>query len=382
MRAVTDYFLKSQPLCKIKEVSFSYRQKKVQYYRGGTMSFEKIHKDLDNQIIYPFYVLYGVEEYIIEATKNKIVRTVLAEDELDFNYVVYDLSEAPIQIAVEDAQTLPFLGNKRVVVVKEPIFLTAAKDTTKIDHDLATFEAYINNPSPDTVFIIVANYEKLDERKKLVKLLKKQGAVLHAQEMDEKTLLKWVDTRFKKNKMTIEEAAKLKLIQLVGNQLMSLANEIDKISLYLGKDSVVTEKDIDTLVARALEQNIFLLIDHVVQRKLEEALRIYHDLLELKEEPIRILALLAQQFRLIYLVKVLAQKGYGQKNIASTLKIHPYRVKLALNHVRGFTETELEKIVNKLADADYEMKMGKMDKKLLLELLIVEMTTNEAIQQG
>ncbi len=127
---------------------------------------------------------------------------------------------------------------------------------------------------------------------------------------------------------------------------------------------------VEKLVSKSLEQNIFTLIEKVVQRKLDEALRIYYDLLKQNEEPIKILALLAGQFRLIYQVKELARRGYGQQQIASFLKTHPYRVKLAAGHADKFTDEELTNLMRLIAEADYQMKTGGMNKSLLIEMLL------------
>ena len=127
------------------------------------------------------------------------------------------------------------------------------------------------------------------------------------------------------------------------------------------------------LVARSLEQNIFELINKIVNRKRTESLQIFYDLLKQNEEPIKIMALISNQFRLILQTKYFAEQGYGQKQIASNLKVHPFRVKLAMDQARLFSEEELRLIIEQLAVMDYEMKTGKKDKQLLLELFLLQL---------
>src|SRR5690606_9830723 len=148
---------------------------------------------------------------------------------------------------------------------------------------------------------------------------------------------------------------------------------IEKMCLYVGSNNQITEDTVHLLVPRTLEQNIFELIEKVVNRKPSEALRIFYDLLQNNEEPIKIVALLANQFRLIYQVKELSKRGYGQKQIAGNIKVHPFRVKLAAGQSNLFTQEELFVIIDKLAEADFEMKNGKKDKKLILELFIMNL---------
>src|SRR6185312_11492925 len=103
------------------------------------------------------------------------------------------------------------------------------------------------------------------------------------------------------------------------SDLMKLHTELEKLSLYVSDSKRIDEGIVEKLTSRSFEQNIFDLVDKVVQRKMDEAFRIYYDLRKQNEEPIKILALLSSQFRLIYQVKELLKKGYGQQQVAKTL---------------------------------------------------------------
>jgi len=336
-----------------------------------------LHKNIKQNQIAPLYLLYGQEEFLIEETINLIINTALSTEEKEFNLSMFDMNETSIDAAIEDAETLPFMGEKKVVLIKDPFFLTGQKEKNKIDHDVKKLEQYLEFPSPDAIVIFTGNYEKLDERKKIVKLLKKNGETLQASLMDEKAISAWIKNRVKAEKKEIDEEAVRLLLQLVGPKLMLLANEIDKLVLYAGEAETIDDSDIRNLVPRTLEQNVFALIDMIVKRRIDEALLFFYDLLEQKEEPIKILSLLAGQFRLIYQVKELYKRGYGQNQTGSYLKVHPFRVKLAGEQAQKFTEQELYKIIADLAEIDYKMKTGKMDKKLLIELFILQLNKQQ-----
>lgn len=318
----------------------------------------------------PIYLLYGTEAFLINETRKLLLNHILNEEEVDFNYSVYDLEETPIDLAVEDAETFPFFGERKVIFLHNPVFLTAEKSKEKVDHNLAKFEAYIHEPAPYTVMVISAPYEKLDERKKIVKELKRNAEIVEAKRLTEQDLKVWVQDRAKSGGIEFEQGAIEHLLTIVGTNLFMLSSEIEKLSLYAEGEKRIDIGLVDKLAARSLEQNIFALIEKVVQRKLDEALRIYYDLLKQNEEPIKILALVSGQFRLIYQVKELSRRGYGQQQIAGFLKTHPFRVKLALGQASRFTDEELAKLMGLLADADYQMKTGGMNKSLLIELLL------------
>jgi DNA polymerase-3 subunit delta len=163
------------------------------------------------------------------------------------------------------------------------------------------------------------------------------------------------------------------LLELVGSNVMMLSQEMIKLCLYIGTGGTITRQLVADLVPKSVEQNVFTLVEKVVRKDIAGAMRILDELLVQQEEPIKILALLTGQFRLLYQVKELQQHGYAQNQMASHLGVHPYRVKLAMNQTSSFSFAELKKIISDLADADYDMKTGKMDKRLILEFFIMSL---------
>ncbi|BDG31299.1 DNA polymerase III subunit delta [Parageobacillus thermoglucosidasius] len=319
----------------------------------------------------PLYLLYGTESFLLTETYELLIRTVLTEEEREFNVSVYDCEEIPVQAALEDAETFPFLGEKRVIIVKNPYFFTAEKEK-EITHDLKKLESYITSPSPFSIVVFVGAYEKLDERKKITKLMKEHAEVFIANPLAEKELREWMMERVRQNGAMMEENAVDALLQTAGTNLMTLANELDKLALFVGPGGMIRQETVENLVSRTLEQNVFVLVEKVTKRQIAEALQVFYDLLENNEEPLKILALLANQFRLLYQVKWLAAKGYGQQQIASILKVHPFRIKLAMGQAALFSEEELMKAIQQIAEADYEMKSGAMDRQLIMELLLMK----------
>lgn len=316
------------------------------------------------------YVLFGNESFLINETKQLLLSHVLEEGELEFNLSTYDLEETPIEVALEDAETLPFMGEKRLIFLNNPFFLTAEKSKSKVEHNLKKLESYIDEPAPYSIIVFSGNYEKLDERKKITKELKRKGIVLEAKKLSENELSTWVKERAAITGVEIDEDAIQQLLILVGTNLFMLTTEVDKLALYASDLKRIDIHMVDNLVSRSLEQNIFTLVDKIVQKKVDEALRIYYDLLKQNEEPLKILAVISNQFRLIYQVKELARKGYGQQQIAGFIKVHPFRVKLAAGQAQLFQDKELTDIMKMLAEADYQSKTGGMNKELLIEMFL------------
>lgn len=332
-----------------------------------------IWKQLKKKQFSPIYLLYGEESYLINETKRMLIETALDGEESDFNLSTYDLEETPVEIALEDAETLPFMGERRLVFMNNPFFLTAGKPKGKVEHNLKRLESYLQEPSPYSIIVLSGNYEKLDERKKLTKELKRKATVVHAKKLNERELARWIKNRAGENNVEIKDDALELLCVLAGTNLSMLASEVDKLALYCEDSGIIDRQIVDELVSRTLEQNIFTLIDKIVQRNIADALRIYDDLLKQNEEPIKILSLISGQFRLIYQVKELARRGYSQQKIAEILKVHPFRVKLAAGQAKLFSDEELVRIMKMLAKADYEAKTGGMNKELLVEMFLFQL---------
>lgn len=329
-------------------------------------------KKISKKQIDPVYLVYGTETFLINETKQLLIEHVLDEDEKDFNLAVYDLEETPVEAAIEDAETFPFMGEKRLVFLQNPSFLTSEKAKGKVEHNLAKLEEYLAQPAPYSVVVFSAPYEKLDERKKITKELKRKAAVIEAKKLTEQELKVWIRERAAAGRITIEEDAIQLLMSLSGTNLFMLTSEIDKLALYAGESRLINKEMVDKLTARSLEQNIFSLVDNAVHRNVEAALRIYYDLLKQNEEPIKILSVISGQFRLIYQVKELTRRGYSQQQIAGSLKIHPFRIKLAAAQAGTFADQDLTRIIKLLADADYQMKTGGMRKEMLIEMILFQ----------
>ncbi|WP_088102537.1 DNA polymerase III subunit delta [Halalkalibacter urbisdiaboli] len=339
------------------------------------MSYLQVKKRIQAGNIEPVYFIYGTQTFLMEDLVQSITKKTMTSEEAEVNLNVFSLMETPLEVITEEAETLPFFGGNKIVIIKDFFLVTSQRNESKIEHDSTSFERYIDNPLPESVVIILAPYEKLDERKKLTKQLKKQTVVVEANPFDEKMTEAWIEEQANLKQIRFTEAGKERLLERQGTNLLLLSSEIDKLSLYAGEGGVVDETMVELLVSKTLEQDVFELINLVVKKKLDKALVIYHDLLKQKEDPLKILALLARQFRIYYQVKEMTRRAYSQKQMAAQLKLHPYVVKLASAQIQHFDEKRLLYILNQAAETDYAIKRGTMDKVLAVELFLMRLST-------
>lgn len=321
------------------------------------------------------FLLYGKHTYLIHMIRDKIINKAINEEEKDFNLAFYDMESEQVQTAVEDAETLPFMGDKRVVVIENPVFLTNQNKKTDVEHDVERLTKYVQSPAPDSIVIITASYEKLDKRKKLYKQLQKSAQTFELNRVTDHLIYELLSAKANEYGTNYTKEAHEALISMAGDNLQQLMNEVAKLSLYCGEGSEITKNNVDELASRSLEQNVFELVNQVMKKNITASYRILGDMYKQKQEPIKLLALLANQLRLIYQVNLYLSQGYTQQQLAKKLNVHPYRVKIASQQSRSFKLDDLTKALTLCTETDFKMKRGQLDKHLALELCIHQLAS-------
>ncbi|NGM81857.1 DNA polymerase III subunit delta [Paenibacillus sp. 7124] len=321
----------------------------------------------------PIYCLYGSEKFRMNEFAAFLESELIAKEDRDFAVVPFDLSETPIQAVVEEAETVPFMVPRKLLVVRDASLFTAGKDNAKLEHRPEVLQEYLSSPAEFSVIVFLVNSDKLDERKKIVKALKSAGTVLAFNPLGAEELLRWVEKGIRDRGSEAAPGAAEALIASAGTGLQGLSAEMDKLCLFAGPGGTVDSAAIESLVPRGTEQNVFTLVEDIANLRLDRAVGTLHELLKQREEPIKIAALIARQFRIILQVKDLSSQSYTQGQIASQLGLHPYAVKLAGEQARKFRGEQLREILSLLADLDFQMKTGGIDKVLGLELFMLRL---------
>lgn len=319
------------------------------------------------------YVCYGAETYLVQELIGLLTEKLVEPEQRAFAVTKYDLAETPVETVIEEAETLPFMVPRKLIVASNALFLTGAKESGKVEHKLDKLASYLQSPAEFSVIVFTVAADKLDERKKIVKSLKENGAVVPCTVLSADELASWVAQAADKAGFRMAPGVADQLILYTGTSLQALSQEIEKCARYVGQGGLLKPDDLEQLVTRSIEQNIFLLIEYIVQLKLEQAFTILSELLRRKEEPIKIVMLIARQFRIMYQVKDLTQQGYSQQQMASQLGLHPYAVKVAAGQASRFEAGRLAHIMGQLAELDFQMKSGKIDKTLGLELFLLRL---------
>ncbi|MFD1484296.1 DNA polymerase III subunit delta [Lacticaseibacillus baoqingensis] len=334
------------------------------------MQITEFLKQLKQQVP-PLILILGEEEAVREQALSAI-KAVIPEAEATMNLATYDMRQTPVAVALDDAASPPFFGDRREVVIQDPYFLTGETKLSKIEHDLDALTAYFKAPIESTVMVLVAPYPKLDERKRLTKALKQNACVVEAKPLDERQAKHAVQAALQKQNIAVTADGLQALATRANADYSVMMAQLPKLALYAANGSVLDAEAISALVPKQLTDRVFDLVSAVLARDVTTALGIYRDLLLQKEEPIRLNSLLLGQFRLLLQVQILAKKGYSQGSVASTLKVHPYRVKLAWRQSGRLNGQALRQAYIGLVDTEANMKTGKIDKALAFELFVLQ----------
>lgn len=344
------------------------------------MDMKEAVKEIKNGKFRPVYVLYGKDRYRMEQFIEHLTSVLFTPDEREMGVMKYDTSETPLEEAVMEAESPPFFLERKLVLIRDSSVMAAGgKENAKLEHKPEKMLHYIDNPLETSVIVFAVQAEKLDERRKLVKTLKDRGSLIAFPELDTPELKRWMIRRAADQKRQMEEAAADLLIVRVGVNMGQLAQEVDKLCLHAGEGGSITAEQAAMLTAATVEEDVFALIDAIAELRVDKALELYRQLLVRREEPIKIAALIARQLRIMLQIKELEQHHYSPQQMAGQLGLHPYAVKLAAEKSRKFKTARLGKLLSSLADLDYGMKTGAVDKTFGLEMYLLALSSEKSV---
>ncbi len=327
----------------------------------------------------PIYLVQGTERYFTERIRHALFEHTLDAESKDLNFITFDMEEDTINDALYEAASLPFFGERKLVFIENPYFLTGQRVKNAPDHQLEELEEYLKEPAEFTVLVFYAPYEKLDRRKRLTKLIEKNAQLINVASPQANEGTRFIQELVHENGYQFEDGAFQLFNERTDGQLSAMMHELDKLFLYHLHSKKISKESIQQLVPKTLEQNVFELNTLVLNSQVDASIEVYQDLLTQKEEPIKIVALLISQFRLLLQVKILHSQGYPQGDIAKVLKVHPYRVKLALQSIRKYPKELLSEALNYLIEADFKMKTGQIEQELQVELFILRFAQQKRI---
>lgn len=321
---------------------------------------KSLNEDLKTGQFNKVYLLYGEEAYLKKQYKEKLRSAMVGTDDT-MNYSYYEGKNVPVNEVIDLAETLPFFAERRLIVLEDTGFFKSASP------ELAE---YLKN-MPDTTSMIFVESE-VDRRNKLYKAVQNNGRAVELGRQDETTLLRWVAGSVKRENKTMSEHAIRYFLAKVGTDMEQIQKELEKLFCYALEKEELTPEDVDAVCSVQITNQIFDMVNAVADRQQKKALQYYYDLLALKEPPMRILFLLARQFKLLLEVKLLEKQGFGRKEIGEKTGINPFVVGKYQTQAKAFRADELRNIMEDSIETEERVKTGRLTDTLAVELFIVK----------
>lgn len=344
------------------------------------MDIAAVENSLKRKVLSPVYLFYGEEPYRRESLVEKFKATLLPPEVRDFNLDVLDGREIKLDALVNMANTLPFLAEKRLVIVQNADFFKAKKKNTPARQEVEDVNSsqdellisYLENPSSATCLIFLVD-EGIDKRKKIYKLVEKAGQVVYFPLLKGQELTQWIKEWVNRRGREISGEILHYLTAAVGSNLQLMEQELEKLLTYLGGETELTLSQVEALVSKQADITVFQLIDAVAEKRFPTAMEFVQDLLFQGQHPVLIINLLARQFRLIWLAKLYLSQGFSEGQTASSLQVKPFVVSKSARQGRNFQTDDLRQALRILLETDYQIKTGKQEPVMALEMALIKL---------
>lgn len=344
----------------------------------AALTREQLWNQLKSGEILPVYVLFGVETQLRDKAVKAIADMCFGEGDLrDFNEDEFSLnSEENLQRAFAAANQLPMMASRRVIRVMDVRVTAGGKnDTVKEEHE-PILRAYLENPSPTSTVIFVA--DDLNGVKKMAKLLRAQAGAVEFSILDDEELAKVARRGFSDNGIKIDESALRYLVSIVGPNVRRLTTEVEKLSAAAMPEAVVNADLIEALVPNTREVTNFALTDQIVRKNKARALSVLHKILDDGAEPVMLLGLISYNFRRLLMVADMMSRGMDRREVARVMNLRYSDQEDFLKAARQIGAHKLAHALKRIAETDIALKSslgggGPAGSRMQIEMLVCEL---------
>ena len=336
-------------------------------------------KHLTVQTLPSILVLTGEDVGQFEWLKKDILKKI-GYDPSDLNYSYFDMKEASYAEVELDLVSLPFFADEKIVILDHLLDLTTAKKRYLTDEDLKQFENYLENPSESTHLLIFAE-GKLDSKRRLVKLLTRDAQIIEAATPKEQEVKRYFASQAQELGLQFVGDSLDQLLLKSGYDFGELQKNLALLQAYK-EDGQITLEDIEEVVPKTLQDNIFDLTQMILKRQIDQARNLVKDLRLQGEDEIKLIAILLGQFRMFSQVKIFSEEGQSESQIVASLselsgrKVNPYQVKFALRDSRKLSLSFLKQAMMTFIETDYVIKSGTYDKDYLFDVALLKVANS------
>lgn len=314
------------------------------------------------------YLFTGTSEIFI---KNRMNRIIQSYNKLKTTIIKYDMENTTISTVLEDAITIPLFEDLKIIILKKPIFLTKSSDIPK--DDIKAFIKYLKKPVDTTIIMIDATNCNIHQANEIYKMLKNVAKIIDYPDPEEIELKGWIVRSFDSQNIDIKDDALNLLLEYIGDDQSRLAQEIEKLTSYIGKNGIIRTSDIKLLVPKNVNNEVYNLIKAIIEQDLTKVHLIYDNLINHTKDSMTIISLVSNKFKELLSTYRLLKFGYSQSDIAKFYNVSTGKAYYLVQEAKSFRLQDLEYYVDKLAELDFQIKSGKIDKTIGLELFLLKL---------
>lgn len=332
-----------------------------------------------------FYIIYGDDNYRCHEALSQIKVGLGSPDMVNINTTTLDGRKLTVRELSEVCDAMPFMAPNRLIIVNRLLkrFQAGEKQASNGEEDSSTplkewqgIAGYVKTMPPTTVLVFFDTEIDAKSHNPLIRTLTPASdKVLQLNEIKGRELTAWIRDYTSKNGGKMSVAAVNLLADYIGGDLWTLEGEINKLIVYcMGRD--ITDNDVREITSFAREENIFALVDGVLEGRIKQAQHMLHRMLGYGTAPQQILAMIERQLIIIMRVKDVGQ-NVPLPQIKERLGLHPrYPLDKTLKQSRAFTLSRLRRAFHCLLDTDVAIKTGRYDDDLALDMLVIELCRN------
>lgn len=341
------------------------------------MNYKEFTKRLKTKDMEPAYLFYGEEDYVLDHTLRMVKEAYINQGLESLNYIELNGQDLDFSTIMNACETLPFMAEKKIVLIKDLPLFKSKKEDKNIRASQEPLLDYIGELRDHLLLIFVEKTDNVRKSNALYKRVKKFGDIVEFKKLRGRDLDSWIMGQFKKHKKTIDKATVNYFIDYSSyfdsrreKTLYDLENEIVKISNYLPDGARVTREDIEILMTRPLEMNIFNLLNVIAEKNGDQALKLFNEMYLSNEPILIILHMIVRQIRNMLKYRILLDQGYTRGDGFKKMSLAEYEYGKIAKQSRNFTRRQLGQALNYCLETDRTLKTSSFDEKLAMEILI------------
>ncbi len=344
------------------------------------MTPEQAIKKAEQGELLPVWLVVGEERMFRDQVIAAITKAALAGGLPEFNHDKFTAGDASVDKVIGATRTVPMMAKKRVVYVRglerwDTSSAAADSDdgpTSKALPPLDRLAEYAKAPIDSTTLILVA--QKIDGRRKLVALAKKQGFVVDCAQIDGRQLPGWVRARAKLKGHTIAPDVCDLIAEIAGPDLSYLDDVLERLSLYVGKDAPITEEAVGVNVTRVRLADTWSLVDAASTRDLGRVLALLADVYDPRDRGLPLVGAIAWSLRQLLKLQSAIEQGAGPDEAARRAGIYPtFKARELAQKLKAFKPRELERWLVIVQETDLALKSSRRPADAILEDMFIRM---------